>query len=287
MTKILITGVNGYLAGSLQKRFSQESDCAVTLLSVRGEEWKTADFSVYDTVVHCAAIVHQSAKKVSPEEYRVVNTDLAIALAKKAKAEGVRQFVFFSTMGVYGTGSSCYRAVRIQRDQPCCPKSRYAVSKYEAECGILPLASEEFAVSVIRAPFIYGKNAPGNYGRLRKLVFRFRVIPQIPGLHSMIYIETLCDFVRQIVAQRLGGIFTPQNLPIRNAWELSAAIADANGMKVWKTSLLNPLVKLASIIYKPIAQAFGSEYYDEKDSVLPGNKLSQYTLEETVRLTEE
>lgn len=286
MNKILITGEHSYLAGALKTAFLQ-GDNDVTLLSVRGEDWKSVDFSGYDAVIHCAALVHQNEKKHTLEDYRAVNTELTVELAKKAKAAGVKQFVFFSTMSVYGVKSSCWKDVPIAKNQPCKPHNKYGISKLEAEQRLTPLASESFTVSIVRPPFVYGKNSPGNYGRLRRLVLRFRVIPKLPGRHSMIYIGTLCEFVRGLVEQRLGGVFTPQNLPIRNAWELAAAIADINGVKVWKTSLLNPAVRLASLVYGPISQAFGSEYYEEQDSIYDGIKLTPYTLEETVRLTEE
>lgn len=77
------------------------------MISVKhaGGGWKERDFSSFDTVYHVAGIAHSDTRKVSAEEqekYYAVNTGLTLDVAKKAKKDGVRQFIFMSSAIVYG-----------------------------------------------------------------------------------------------------------------------------------------------------------------------------------------
>ncbi len=98
MTKILITGANSFIGINFQ-RFSRYNDIEeVSLLKNKPEELK---LSKYDVILHLAAIVHQS-KKIPESDYFFVNRDLCIRTAEQAKKEGVKQFIFLSTLKVYG-----------------------------------------------------------------------------------------------------------------------------------------------------------------------------------------
>ena len=98
---ILITGEKGYIANSLKNWITaQDPAAAVSLLSLRGDSWKDRDLSAFDTVIHTAALVHKPEKNHTLVDYRSVNRDLTLALARKAKAQGVGHFVFFSTFAV-------------------------------------------------------------------------------------------------------------------------------------------------------------------------------------------
>ena len=142
MTKrILITGKNSYIGNSLAAWLSRWPDQYETdQLSLRDNSWENSDFSVYDAVFHVAGIAHQT--KASAELHRQINRDLSIAVAEKAKREGVRHFVFMSTMAVYGMKDSMQGVNEITEATAPQPTSHYGRSKYAAECSLLDLCDK-------------------------------------------------------------------------------------------------------------------------------------------------
>ncbi|WP_020430220.1 NAD-dependent epimerase/dehydratase family protein, partial [Paenibacillus riograndensis] len=95
--KILITGKGSYIGTSFIKWLQQwPEQYEVEEISVRGEEWKKHDFSIYDVVLHVAGIAHVSADPSKESEYYRINRDLAIEVANKAKQQKVKQFIFMS-----------------------------------------------------------------------------------------------------------------------------------------------------------------------------------------------
>src|SRR5699024_3355509 len=103
MKKILITGVNSYVGNSLEKRLEKDSEkYQVDKVSLRDSSWKEKDFSTYNSIVHVAGIAHRKETKENEHLYYQVNRDLAFRVAKKAKDNGVKHFIFLSSMSVYG-----------------------------------------------------------------------------------------------------------------------------------------------------------------------------------------
>src|SRR5690625_3161989 len=167
MKHILITGVNSYVGNSLADWLAKwPQKYHVEKISLRDTLWKERDFSSYDVVVHVAGIAHVSTDPKMEETYYRVNRDLTIEVAKKAKTDGVKQFIFLSSIIVYGDRPSKNGVI----DENTIPKPSnfYGKSKLEAEKGIQPLNDPTFKVVNIRPPMIYGKNSKGNYPRLAK-----------------------------------------------------------------------------------------------------------------------
>ena len=129
MKRILITGKNSYIAKKVSEYLNlcnkKEKQYFVTLISVRDSLWKQKTFCQYDIVLHCAALVHKKEKNICWEDYFSVNTKLTEEIAKKAKEEGVKQFIFLSTMNVYGLETGMIT----DQTMPA-PKSLYGKSKY-------------------------------------------------------------------------------------------------------------------------------------------------------------
>ena len=102
MKKILITGKDSYIGTNIKKWLEVEEYYQVEEVSTRDNIWKEKDFSSYDTIIHVAGIAHVSAEPKLEELYYSVNRDLAIDVAKKAKQEHTKQFIFMSSMIIYG-----------------------------------------------------------------------------------------------------------------------------------------------------------------------------------------
>jgi nucleoside-diphosphate-sugar epimerase len=105
MINVLITGANSYIGMSFAAWLSKWPDkYHVDTISMRCNEWRSKSFAGYDAVFHVAGIAHRTTSKSMTEQYFAVNRDLAVWTATKAKTEGVKQFVFMSSMMVYGLG---------------------------------------------------------------------------------------------------------------------------------------------------------------------------------------
>ena len=288
MIRILIAGKNSYIGTSFERYTEKFPEIETKTASLRQEAWKTLDFSAYDTVFHVAGIAHSDEGKISEErkkEYYAVNRDLAIAVAKKAKADGVKQFIYMSSSIVYGAAAPIGKEKIVTADTPLQPENCYGDSKVQAEKGLLPLEDENFKVAILRPPMIYGKNSKGNYPLLAKLAKKLPVFPDIRNARSMLYIENLCELVRLLAVNRDSGIFFPQNSEYFSTTELVRFIARAHGREIRVTKLLNPLVRFAGLFTRKGNKAFGSFCYERELSVYK----QEYRLvgkEESVERTE-
>ncbi len=231
----------------------------VTFVSVRNSEWKKMDFSKYDTILHVAAIVHQKEQPEMEALYYAVNTKLTEELADKAKAERVRQFVFLSTMSVYGMTMG-----QITEETECAPITFYGKSKLAAERYLYEQRSDTFKVAVIRPPMIYGKACTGNYASLEKLAGKIPVFPRVSNERSMIYIENLCEFLYRIIRGDADGIYCPQNSQYVNTSDMVARIAESYGRSIWLVPGFEWIIgKLAGRV-NIFSKVFGSLTYDRK-----------------------
>ena len=150
-------------------------------------------------VVHCAARVHVLIEhSVNPlYEFRAVNVEGTLALARQAAARGVRRFIFLSSIGVLGNETTD-RPFRY--DDPPAPHSPYAISKLEAEFALRQLAAEtELEVVIIRPPLVYGPEAPGNFATLIKALAVGTPLPLASvtdNRRSFVFVDNLADLIR-------------------------------------------------------------------------------------------
>jgi nucleoside-diphosphate-sugar epimerase len=203
MIKVLITGANSFV-GTNFRRFSMYTDITeVSLLNKRPEDIK---FNKYDVVLHLAAIVHQS-KKIPDDTYFKVNRDLSLDVAKLAKKAGIKQFVFLSSLKVYG--ESVQDSKLRNEGSICLPADAYGRSKYEAEIGLRKLEDANFTVSVIRSPLVYGDGVKANMLSLVKLVNSFSFLPfrNVHNKRNFVYTENLAGFIDRIIEKRASGVF--------------------------------------------------------------------------------
>lgn len=182
MAKILITGANGFIGRAIFGRLmddkaevyggvrhSTSADGFVKtpeLLALSNWVDVLKEFKV---VVHTAGRAHVLNEKSdnSLVIFRAVNTAGTIKLAKDCASAGVRRFIFISSIGVYG-GSSSRPLTETDSPQPV---DNYAISKLEAELGVLEVGRKSgMEIVIIRPPLVYGVDAPGNFGLLFKAI---------------------------------------------------------------------------------------------------------------------
>ena len=287
--RVLVTGVNSYIGNAFRSYMEQyPEEAAVEGISVRNDVWKTLDFSGYDCIFDVAGIAHADTGHVSEEvkkRYYAVNCDLTVALAQKAKEEGVRQFVFMSSAIVYGDSAPIGFQRMITRDTPPAPADFYGDSKLQAEKGILPLADDHFKIAVLRPPMIYGKGSKGNYPVLSKMAQKLPAFPKVENCRSMLYIGNLVEFVRLVIKNEENGFFFPQNGQYSNTSQLVQMIAEAHGKHIILVGGCTVPLRLLSQATGLVNKAFGSLAYDMSMSEYKEN-YRRFSLEESIRLTE-
>ncbi|MCK1191799.1 NAD-dependent epimerase/dehydratase family protein [Streptococcus uberis] len=258
MKKILITGANSYIGTSFEKWLEQsEGDYHVDTLDMIDPKWRRFDFSPYDAIFHVAAIVHKNEKNMDPTLYDKVNRDLPIELATLAKKASLGQFIFLSSMSVYGNKEEV-----ITKETKEKPSTYYGKSKLAAEKGLMELASEDFKVLILRPPMVYGPKATGNYTRLSKLSRITPLFPNITNQRSMIYIDNLLEFVRKSIDTNLSGLHFPQNKECVTTSHLVKTIREVNGKKTLLISVFNPVIKSLSNISQ-FNKLFGNLVYEQ------------------------
>lgn len=256
--KILITGVNSYIGTSFKKWLQQwPEEYKVHTIDLKNSNWREKDFSDHDVVFHVAGIVHIKENKQNAHLYYKVNRDLVYEVAKKSKVDGVNQFIFLSSMSVYGMETGV-----INKNTIPMPKNNYGKSKLQAEELITPLQDSIFKIAVLRPPMIYGEGCKGNYVRLEKFALKSPIFPKIKNKRSMIYIDNLCEFVKKIIDNESKGLFLPQNKEYVCTTEMVRDIAESHGKKIYMTKVFNPLLRILKISI--IKKVFGNLIYEKK-----------------------
>ena len=285
MKRILITGKDSYIGSNFKKYLEQYlDDYYVEELDVRDDTWKEYDFSTFDVVYHVAGLAHSTPDESQRELYYRVNTDLTYEVALKAKESNVKQFIFMSSIIVYGSGTIGEDRV-ITKDTPLTPDNFYGDSKKQAEIKIKPLEDENFKIAIIRPPMIYGSGSKGNYPLLAKFAKKTPIFPTLKNQRSMLFLGNLMEFIKLVIHNEERGIFLPQNEKYVSSYELIKIISELHNHKIWFTGLFNPFIRLFNKqVY--INKVFGNLMIDKELSRYKDN-YNIYTLEESVKLTEE
>ncbi|GAA0606363.1 NAD-dependent epimerase/dehydratase family protein [Virgibacillus siamensis] len=279
MKRILITGNNSYVGNSLANWLEKDPDnYSIDKISLRDNTWKEKDFSKYDSVVHVAGIAHRKETKKNKQLYYRINRDLTLAIALKARNESVQQFIFLSSMSVYGLKEGV-----IDENTSLNPKSHYGKSKLQAEKKIKALTTYNFKVTIVRPPMIYGKGCRGNYQKLAKLAVKLPLFPDIDNQRSMIYIDNLCEFIRYLIEKSSSDILCPQNKEYVNTSEMVRLIAQEHGKRMKLIKLFNS--KITMVSNETIKKVFGDLVYAESLKSYRG--LDFVDFRKSIKLTEE
>lgn len=284
MKRILITGKNSYIGMSVEDWISKEQDAyQIDTVDMEDDTWRKKDLSVYDVVFHVAGIAHVTTDPKMKELYYKVNRDLTIEAAKKAKVEGVKQFIFMSSIIVYGENRSDKDLIDIKTVPK--PKNFYGDSKLQAEKGIKNLENSNFKIAIIRPPMIYGKGSKGNYPTLSKFARKSPIFPDIDNKRSILHIDNLCEFIKLIIDNEERGTFFPQNKEYVKTSDLVKLVAEVHGKKIRLSKIFNPILKMMFKV-NIVNKVFGNLVYDKSISKYDKGSYQVRDLKDSIRLTE-
>ena len=273
--RILITGANSYIGTSFEKYIAKynaehQKDCyVVDTLDMKSSLWKEYDFSRYDVVFHVVGIAHADTGNLTKEQqqlYYKVNCDLAIETAKKAKSSEVKQFIYMSSIIVYGSNPEPENNNIITGDTKPRPDNYYGDSKLLAEEGLKKLSDNNFKVAILRPPMIYGPGCKGNYRTLESIVKHISIFPKIDNVRSVLGLDNFCSIVCWIIDTSQEGIFLIQDKKNLSTSDLAEQIAKNNNKRLKTIRLFNSFITLMKKsngkIGKLANKAFGNLAYD-------------------------
>lgn len=263
MKKVLITGAGSYVGESVREYIMKTAgdQFEIDAVDTFGDNWKKADYTKYDVVYHVAGIAHVNADSKMEPLYYKVNRDLTIEVAKHAKAAGVKQFIFMSSMIVFHESQKLGTEMLTLDTKPK-PNGFYGDSKLQAENGLKELDCPTFKICILRPPMIYGPNSKGNFLRLGWLATKTPIFPAYHNKRSMLYVDNLAEFVKQIILREKSGIYYPQNKELADTVEIAEFFAQKYNHKMWVSRIFNPFVWLGSFVLVQFSKMFASYYYD-------------------------
>lgn len=265
MKKVLLVGVGGYVGGRFIEYINAHyPNWQIDSVDSIERRWEKTDFRGYDAVYNVSGLAHANARNGSEDEYYIVNGQLPIDIAAKARAAGVPIFIQMSSQIVYGEMSELGAEKIIAKSTVPSEPTVYGKSKMMAERGLNKLSSPDFKIAIIRSPLIYSECARDNFPRLVSFAKKMPVFPELKNQQSMIYIDNICELVRLIIDEEEGGIYFPQQEVYIQTSKIVKDIADAVGNKIWFTRIFNPALRIISKLpmFSFVRKAFGSIVYD-------------------------
>ena len=262
MSNILITGNSSYIGKSFAAYLRGNTAHTAEGISLRGHAWEEFSFAPYDTVFHAVGLTHVKETAQNASEYYEINRDLTLTVARKAKAEGVRQFIYMSSMSVYGMDEG----VITPRTAPN-PNTHYGRSKLDAEIGLKKLEDDNFKICILRPPMVYGKGCKGNYASLVSLIGKTPVFPKIDNRRSVLSIGNLCSFLTLAVEEGFSGLYFPQNRERVSTTELAVWIAEGMDKKLLISRAAGLLTRGLMLRSKTARKAFCSLSYEETETL--------------------
>ncbi len=267
MKKVLVTGKNSYIGTKFKQWLSNDTEnYTIEEVETINDEWKKTDFSNCDTVLHVAGIAHVSSDPKLKELYYKINRDLCIEIAKHAKERNVKQFIFMSSMIIYGKDAPIGKEKIINKDTVPNASDFYGDSKLQADLELQKLQDENFKVVIIRTPMVYGPGCKGNFPRLKKIAKLSPIFPNIDNRRSMIYIDNLCEFFKQCIDNEYSGIYFPQNKEYLSTKEIIKIMSNTMGKNMHFINIFNPIIKLLSKKINIINKVFGNKTYAKEIS---------------------
>ncbi len=250
--KILVTGANGFVGKVLCIELSQAGHSSIAVIratdaqndiskkfvvaSINADTDWSASLNELDVVVHLAARVHvMNDTSADPlAEFRKVNVEGTLNLARQAASAGVKRFIFFSSVKVNGEHTEAGKPFN-ENSVPD-PQDAYGISKLEAEQGLLKIAQETgMEVVVIRPPLVYGAGVKANFASMMRAVSRGIPLPlgAIHNKRSFVYVGNLVSMIMCCIDHPAAAnqVFMVSDGNDLSTTELLHSCAEALGVK--------------------------------------------------------
>ena len=267
MCKIVVTGANGKLSCKAADRLRSKGTYSIEQLSLRGN-WQDYDLTGTYGIVHISGVTPQNAK--SESDYKKINSLLTGMLAKKAKLQGVKYFVFISSMAVYGIEQSIRAADGcIYETTKPQPKTEYGKSKLNAEEYLKSLEDADFKVCIIRVPSIYDGEKTEYIDQYKYLADKYPFIPACfkKNYKSFIHSDNLCELIHLAISSNYSGVICPDDGKL-SAFDICAAIYP-NKLKLRSAGILIALFMKKN---PRIVDYYGAVYYSDELTDVFGGK---------------
>lgn len=206
---ILLTGASGFIGRKLSVSLTEKN---IPFMQVVRNDSLNSDYVIdmcdspswsealehKRVVIHLAGLAHVENNEYACllTQYRQVNVDATLHLAREAASAGVQRFIFISSISVIGNSTSQNKPFT-EDDLPS-PKDITGISKLEAEQGLKAISNETgMEIVIIRSPLVYGPGAKGNFARLMKLVAKGLPLPfgAIQNQRSLVAVDNLVDLI--------------------------------------------------------------------------------------------
>lgn len=276
---ILITGASGFIGSRAIPILQAKHN--ISTVSLRGTSVEQVDFKNIDAILHLAGVAHKMTE-IDPKQYFKINHSLTVNLAKAAKANGVDQFVFISSIKVYGDSINQV----FSEDSECFPSDPYGESKLLAEQDLIQLQNDHFAVSIIRPALVYGPNVKGNLDRLLALIKNLPFLPfnGINNQRSMVFVDNLIALILHVISNKYAGIFNSVDHPRHSTSHLVNTIM--KHMNVQKVNFKLPRILIgiiARIKPKLYTRLFESYIIDNKSTIEKLNFVQPYSFDDGIK----
>lgn len=277
MKKILIYGKGSYIGEHYREGLEARGHQVTMIDSI---VLKPGEFPLdgYEVVINVVGIAHIKITPDMESLFYKINTDYAVDLCRMAKEAGVKQYIYMSSMNVYGDTSECIKS----REQEN-PKNFYGKSKLLADQRIHEMESDTFKVVSIRPPVVYGKGCKGNFTLLEKVAGIAFVFPKYMNTRSMIFIDHLVNFLCLMVENEENGYFHPQNSSYITTTGAVVAIRKAKGKKTLLIPGMGWMIRLMMRYVNKAERAFSDDYYYLEFSRYKDNSYCPQSFEETIQ----
>jgi nucleoside-diphosphate-sugar epimerase len=279
MKSIAISGATGFVGKRMiaynSKKFQQK------ILSLRSTRVDAINLTGIDAVVHLAGKAHDMGQ-VDDSVYFSINYELTKQLANKAKENGVQQFIYISSVKVYGDEVNGI----LNESSSCTPTDAYGASKLQAEQYLQSIETGLFKIAIIRPPLVYGPEVKGNMIRLLQLAAKKFPLPfgKINNARSMVFVDNLVELINTIIDKEASGVFIAGDRKPLSTDELIGLVRKSLGNKSGLISIPAGIRKLIQKI-KPAfyTRLFGSFVIDNSNTNERLNFIPPYSTEEGVR----
>jgi nucleoside-diphosphate-sugar epimerase len=206
---VLVTGSSGFIGqhivGKTSENSLQSDHHPFQWIPFSSRNLDVEPNRSYQAVVHCAGLAHQMTE-VDDSKYFEINHQSTLRMAELAQRQGAKQFVFLSSSKVFGDDQ---HQLELTEQTECRPSDAYGESKRRAELDLLAMNSNEFVVSIVRPPLVFGPGVKGNLIRLLKLVDCDWPLPfgNAKAQRSMVNVDNLISLIRHLVVNPVSGIF--------------------------------------------------------------------------------